>query len=76
MKVDRIASTLEIPLNEKIHFKEAILYIHHKLQLMVNYDYSNLKLKGPITVFKTGEKFNDSSFLKVRDFIIFSLQLD
>lgn len=56
---------LELTSEKEIEFKEAFVYIHHNLSAMLEYDHSNIKLKGPLTIIKTGQKFNDPSATKV-----------
>lgn len=75
IKVNKIVDALQLTSEDKINFREAILYVYNKLEAMLGYDYSNIKLKGPITVFKTGQKFTDSTLLKVRTYLNYKINI-
>lgn len=60
-------SKLDLSPETEIEFKKAVIYIYHKLKAMLKYDHANTKLKGPLTIIKSGQKFDDTTTVKVNN---------
>lgn len=63
MKVNRILSTMDLGVEEENHFREAVNFIHNNFSAAADYELDGIRLRGPLTVVRSGPQTTDERTL-------------